>query len=126
MDPDLASDRYMEFDTAEDDAFLIQRIDSNEIIYCPPKRKYKVFTIDLYVCGPRGMFLRDCLGFSVCVFVCLFFHVSGLLGLGLFQVFVCISCFDRVLGVGVPVGGCGWRLWGLVEVWVSWVWLGEV
>lgn len=43
MDLDLASDRYMELDAVEDDAFLIQRIDSNEIIYCPPKRKYKVF-----------------------------------------------------------------------------------
>lgn len=49
MDPDLASDRYMEFDAVEDDAFLIQRIDSNEIIYCPPKRKYKVFIDCIYV-----------------------------------------------------------------------------
>ena len=57
MDPDLASDRYMEFDAAvEDDAFLIQRIDSNEIIYCPPKRKYKVFIIII-------------VGYLLCVFV---------------------------------------------------------
>lgn len=51
MDPDLASDRYMEFDAVEDDAFLIQRIDSNEIIYCPPKRKYKL--VGKYVMGDK-------------------------------------------------------------------------
>lgn len=39
---DLTSDRFMEFDGGNDDELLIQRIDSNDIIYCPPKRKYKV------------------------------------------------------------------------------------
>lgn len=60
MDPDLASDRYMEFDAVEDDAFLIQRIDSNEIIYCPPKRKYKVFIGSVFVFrqGVRGVALH--------------------------------------------------------------------
>lgn len=42
MERDLPSDRFMELDAGDDDALLIQRIDSNEIIYCPPKRKYKV------------------------------------------------------------------------------------
>ncbi|XP_042216092.1 serine/threonine-protein kinase stk11-like [Homarus americanus] len=50
MDRDLASDRFMEFD-GDDDALLIQRIDSNEIIYCPPKRKYKL--VGKYVMGDK-------------------------------------------------------------------------
>lgn len=56
MERDLPSDRFMELDAGDDDALLIQRIDSNEIIYCPPKRKYKVN------CRPTLSF-RPVLGF---------------------------------------------------------------
>lgn len=50
MERHLATDRFMEFD-GDDDALLIQRIDSNEIIYCPPKRKYKL--VGKYVMGDK-------------------------------------------------------------------------
>ncbi|XP_063598506.1 serine/threonine-protein kinase stk11-like [Penaeus indicus] len=51
MERDLPSDRFMELDAGDDDALLIQRIDSNEIIYCPPKRKYKL--VGKYVMGDK-------------------------------------------------------------------------
>lgn len=51
MDGDLAIDRCMDLDGGDDEPFLIQRIDSNDIIYSPPKRKYKL--VGKYVMGDK-------------------------------------------------------------------------
>nr|WJQ78207.1 serine/threonine-protein kinase [Macrobrachium nipponense] len=47
---DQGNDNFMSFGVG-DDPLVIQRIDSNEIIYCPPKRKYKL--IGKYVLGDK-------------------------------------------------------------------------
>ncbi|KAK3852718.1 hypothetical protein Pcinc_040707 [Petrolisthes cinctipes] len=47
MDEEFINDVFM--DENDEDPFLIQRIDSSEIIYCPPKRKYKL--VGKYVIG---------------------------------------------------------------------------
>ncbi|KAK7065202.1 Serine/threonine-protein kinase stk11 [Halocaridina rubra] len=46
---DDSNDIFMSFGAGDEDPFVIQRINSEEIIYCPPKRKYKM--IGKYVVG---------------------------------------------------------------------------
>ncbi|XP_076065846.1 serine/threonine-protein kinase stk11-like isoform X2 [Oratosquilla oratoria] len=51
MDPNFITGGFGEFGGADDEPFLIQRIDSRDIIYSPPKRKYKL--VGKYVMGDQ-------------------------------------------------------------------------